>query len=141
MTTVGYGDIGSHNTFERWVNCVAMVLGVIAFSFSTGTLASILQSYDASNREYAEKMTVLNKIYQDYQLPLNLYIKCQKAIGFSSTQGLEDIENFLKVLPTKLKADVSMHVYEGRYKQINYLSNKSKSFIIWMSPLLKPQLF
>lgn len=86
-------------------------------------------------------MAVLNKIYQDYQLPLNLYIKCQKVIGFNSFQGIEDIENFLKVLPTKLKADVSLHVYEGRYNKIGFLSNKNKSFIIWMSPLLKPQLF
>lgn len=42
ITTVGYGDISATNTHERIVACIIMVIGVIAFSFSTGSLSSII---------------------------------------------------------------------------------------------------
>ena len=42
ITTVGYGDISATNTSERIVACIIMVIGVIAFSFSTGSLSSII---------------------------------------------------------------------------------------------------
>lgn len=42
ITTVGYGDISATNTSERLVACIIMVIGVIAFSFSTGSLSSII---------------------------------------------------------------------------------------------------
>ena len=42
ITTVGYGDISATNTTERIVACIIMIIGVIAFSFSTGSLSSII---------------------------------------------------------------------------------------------------
>ena len=42
ITTVGYGDISATNMAERIVACIIMVIGVIAFSFSTGSLSSII---------------------------------------------------------------------------------------------------
>ena len=46
MTTVGYGDINGANTVERAVSIMIMLIGVIAFSFATGSLSSILSNYD-----------------------------------------------------------------------------------------------
>ena len=42
ITTVGYGDIYATNTPERIVATIIMIIGVIAFSFSTGSLSSII---------------------------------------------------------------------------------------------------
>ena len=42
ITTVGYGDIGATNNYERVFCCVVMIIGVIAFSFANGSLASII---------------------------------------------------------------------------------------------------
>jgi hypothetical protein len=49
MTTVGYGDINGANTLERAVSICIMLIGVIAFSFATGSLSSILSNYDQAN--------------------------------------------------------------------------------------------
>ena len=40
-----------------------MVIGVWAFSFANGSLASIISNYDISNAAYTEKLEILNKIY------------------------------------------------------------------------------
>ena len=47
ITTVGYGDISATNTTERIVASIIMVIGVIAFSFSTGALSSIIANADS----------------------------------------------------------------------------------------------
>jgi len=49
ITTVGYGDIKGLTTPERIFCALIMILGVIAFSFASGSLASIIQNYDSHN--------------------------------------------------------------------------------------------
>jgi hypothetical protein len=44
FTTVGYGDITAISVIEKIVAVFLMITGVIAFSFATGTLASIIQN-------------------------------------------------------------------------------------------------
>jgi len=46
VTTVGYGDIHGVLPSEKIFNAVIMLIGVIAFSFVNGSLASILSNYD-----------------------------------------------------------------------------------------------
>jgi hypothetical protein len=42
IATVGYGDISGKNTTERLVAIIIMILGVVSFSYATGSLSSIL---------------------------------------------------------------------------------------------------
>jgi len=73
ITTVGYGDYSGSTDIEM-IYCIAiMIIGVVAFSFATGSLASILQNYDVQNAKFAEKVLILNRIYKNYYLPLDLY--------------------------------------------------------------------
>jgi len=58
-----------------------MLAGVIAFSFASGALASILQSYDIQNGKYKEQLVVLNKIFKEYNIPLNLYANLKKSLN------------------------------------------------------------
>jgi hypothetical protein len=84
ITTVGYGDISGTNNLERIFCCIMMITGVILFSFASGALASIIQNFDSSNAFYQEKLLVLNKIYKEFKLPLELFIKIKKAMGYES---------------------------------------------------------
>jgi len=47
ITTVGYGDISGNNSAERMFGCLLMIIGVLAFSFSTGQLSSIMATKDS----------------------------------------------------------------------------------------------
>lgn len=141
ITTVGFGDITGSNNLERVFCAVMMIIGVILFSFASGALASILQNYDNSNALYQEKMVVLNKIYKEFKLPLELFIKIKKSMGYESKKDMHDLHSFLNELPYKLKTELSLYVYEQRYMKIKYFKNKTIQFIMWMCPLLKPQVY
>ena len=81
---------------------------------------------------------VLNRIYKDYLLPLELYIRLKKAMGYESKKDINEINYFVDSLPHKLKVEVSLHIYEERYNRIKFFKNRTPSFITWMCPLLKP---
>ena len=52
IATVGYGDISPQNAFEQSIGILIMFVGVISFTFVSGALASILQSYDSTEASY-----------------------------------------------------------------------------------------
>lgn len=46
IVTVGYGDITAINAGEKILACFLMIFGVVAFSFATGALSSIISNID-----------------------------------------------------------------------------------------------
>jgi hypothetical protein len=143
ITTVGYGDISGTNSLEFMFCSVIMLVGVIAFSFANGSLASILTTYDSENAHLHEKLNTLKNIRKHYNLPNELYILCKKNIEFISQNENENhvIMDFLEDLPHQLKLDLSNHIYSSRYKKIKFVQGKSSSFVSWLCPLLKPAYF
>ena len=75
ITTVGYGDISANGTLERIFAIILMMGGVFAFSFATGTLSSILSSFDEKNASITEKMAVLNKLVQRFDVNQEIHTK------------------------------------------------------------------
>jgi hypothetical protein len=75
ITTVGYGDISGHTKAEKIFCILIMVIGVIAFSFASGSLASVIQNYDNENAQLKSRLKVLQQMYKEYSFPLELFIK------------------------------------------------------------------
>jgi hypothetical protein len=65
---VGYGDITPKNTFEELMCVLLMLMGVMCFSFATGTIASIITSYDSQEALMKEKIATLNDIHIEFGL-------------------------------------------------------------------------
>lgn len=55
MTTVGYGDISGTNTGERIVCCILMIMGVLFFTYVSGTITNIITNEEEENKKYQEK--------------------------------------------------------------------------------------
>jgi hypothetical protein len=51
MTTVGYGDMSANTTIERCFCVFLMIVGVVVFTFISGSLASVLSNYDQTNAD------------------------------------------------------------------------------------------
>ena len=49
MTTVGYGDYSATTTVERVFVIFLMIFGVVAFTFISGALSSIITNFDQSS--------------------------------------------------------------------------------------------
>jgi Trk-type K+ transport system membrane component len=84
ITTVGYGDISAHTTAERLFCIFLMIIGVLAFSFSTGALSSLLTGYDSITLKMKQRLTLLRSIQQKYELNPVLSRKLKKTLTYDS---------------------------------------------------------
>ena len=54
ITTVGYGDMSIRTPLEKVFCIFLMLVGVLAFSFASGSLASTLQNLDTERAQFKE---------------------------------------------------------------------------------------
>ena len=74
LTTVGYGDINVVSINEKILCIFLQFIGVIFFSFASGSLTTIIANEDKHNALNREKTKTLNKILKEYKIPKDLYI-------------------------------------------------------------------
>jgi hypothetical protein len=138
ITTVGYGDISGQNVQERLVNIIVMLFGVMAFSFMTGALSSILQNVDSSAAMLEERMSVARVIQGKHCVPLEMFEEMIKAIKYDLNRDNQEINNFVQELPHQLKLQISMIIFDEVYNKIKCFKGRKPAFIAWVCPLLKP---
>lgn len=91
VSTVGYGDISGTNMIEKIFCIFAMIVGVVFFSFATGSLSSIISNVDSSSALMQERQQTLNRVYKDFKLPLQLYIRIQKAMNYEVGKDIQEL--------------------------------------------------
>ena len=65
-TTVGYGDITPVNRIERIFCMVNMVIGVLAFTFASGSLSSIIANADSTEADLNERLLLVHRLRRIY---------------------------------------------------------------------------
>ena len=81
---------------------------------------------------------ILNKLYKEYKLPLNLYSHLKQSLSYQAENDLNDVHEFTEALPNKLKIELSVYLYRDLFSTIYFLRNKNSSFLAWICPLFKP---
>ena len=82
ITTVGYGDVNPTNTKERIFIVALMLIGVISFSFISGSVSSIVQSYDDQVSLERERTQKINKISKQFQLNNSIQLDLKRELNF-----------------------------------------------------------
>ena len=91
IVTVGFGDITAYSSGEKIICIFLMLIGVISFSFATGSLASIISNYDSSEAKLKEKMAVLVEIQRQYEIGEQMFDELRKAIKYDHSKMSRDI--------------------------------------------------
>jgi hypothetical protein len=78
--TVGYGDITPDSVSEKIITVMLMLIGVVLFSYATGSISSIISSADSEDARLKEKMSTLKELQGDYDLEVGLFNKIAKAL-------------------------------------------------------------
>jgi hypothetical protein len=120
LVTVGYGDISAYSFEEKIFTIFLMLLGVVSFSFATGTIASIITSYDSQEAVLKEKIATLNDMQIEYDLDIQLFNKLAKTIKYDHTKKKRDILQFIEELPHMLKLELSMAIHLKMYFHIQF---------------------
>lgn len=138
IMTVGYGDITAYNSSERAFCIILMLIGVISFSFMTGALSSIISNYDNSEAALKEKLATLNDLSQEFDIEPEFHIELVKTLQLNHKKRQKDIITFMEDLPHKMRLELAMVFHNKLYSTVEFFKQKDKSFIGWISTLLKP---
>lgn len=106
--TVGYGDIRGYNSSERIFCMILMLIGVVSFSYLTGSLTSMISRHDIKEQMYKEKVQTLNDLMQEFDLDYDVYNSIQKALQYNHSNKSKDIVSFVDELPHKLRIELIM---------------------------------
>lgn len=66
-------------------------------------------------------MEVLKRIYDEFCLPLDLYDRVKKSLTYMFITDMDELNEFMDVLPQGLKIEVSLFIHERTYKKISFL--------------------
>jgi hypothetical protein len=101
ITTVGYGDIGVTNTWERIFVIFTMLIGVLTFSFISGTLSSIMLAYDERNSEKQQLMGRLIGLKQKFGFDVKLFLELQKSLSLGAEKQKSDVQWLIEKINAK----------------------------------------
>ena len=125
IVTVGYGDITAISAIEKIVAVFLMLIGVIAFSFATGALSSIIANIDQSEAILKEKMSTLQDIELEYKIEKTLYNNLAKSIRYDQLKKSKDLSQFMNELPYKLKIELAFFINKKLISEITFFKDKN----------------
>jgi len=62
IMTVGYGDITAYSMIEKCLCILLMLIGVVAFSYTTSAISQMLSAEDSEEAKLKEKLKILQSI-------------------------------------------------------------------------------
>lgn len=137
LVTVGYGDIHAFSVQEQYLCILLMILGVLVFSFTTGSLSSMITSYDSREALLKERIATLNAIAREYQLDVETFNRLVKTIKYDHSKKQRDIIHFMEELPHKMRVELSQIMINKMYSHVGFFKGQDSSFIGWVAHLIK----
>jgi len=140
LSTVGYGDISAKTSIERCVAVVWMICGVYFFSFTIGSLSSILSSVDTKDTLLISKLAIIDEFVRDAHLSSKIRARLRASVKYNSEKegySLTDKQEMFYELPKSLRYDVAMSMHQGAVKELTYFTEKEHAFVSMIVPFLK----
>jgi hypothetical protein len=86
-------------------------------------------------------MNILNDIQEEYQISIDFYNELSKNIQYNHRKKSKDLLNFMEELPHRLRLELAMVIHDKLYNKVKFFEKKDKSFIAWISNILRPIVF
>ena len=142
MIGLGYGDVTATTHSETIVVVLIMVSSAIFWAFMIGNFCNVVQTMDAQETSYRQRMDDLNYMMEDRKFPLGLRNRCRMYLVNSKehqrTAGYGRIEDLFS---TELKGEVAATNNERWLKSIWYMSDLSYDFVIELSHNIDSMMF
>ncbi|CAD8125702.1 unnamed protein product [Paramecium sonneborni] len=141
ICTVGFGDIHAFNETERIVCIFWMFFGVGFYSFTVGSLSTLMGTLDTRESHLQSKVTFMDEFCEETRLSLQMKHKIRKVLEYNSMINIfssAEVDEFLSEIPTNLKYQIAQAMYAGLKNRVSFFKNKDSVFISTLIPKLQP---
>ena len=95
ITTVGYGDFSAGTFTEKIINILIMLIGVIGFSYASGSFTSYITRNAQINEVLDRKLETLDNLYKEHHFDLTLYTAIRKNLKSNYIKDVENVSQFV----------------------------------------------
>lgn len=139
LTTVGYGDWVSIDSYERIIDMFIQVLGATSFGYILAKVTNFLGSVNAYENQKREKLAEVSDYLTENLCPKPLYSAVIKQCRYSLQCKSEyDEKTLLLALPDRLSNEISFDIYSStmlRIPMFGYIDNKQVALHIFLQVL------
>lgn len=140
LATVGYGDISSTTNSEKVIAIMWMVFGLYFFSFTIGSLSSMLSNMETKENALIGKLAVVDEFSREANLTKNFRQRLRYALRYSSEKTFSwiDKQNIFDELPKDLRYEIALAMHHGAIMNLAFFRDKDQAFIATVVPSLQP---
>ena len=137
LATVGYGDILPANSLDRMYCSLVMLLGVVFYSYTIGTVTGLLGDFDRRQTKLHGKLIALQSIAKKYQISHQFFRQLKAALEQDQHRVRREREDVLNSLPKKLSARLTLLMHKRLLSNNLFFKNRSLKFVQSLLPLLR----
>ena len=139
LATVGYGDIAGKTLPQMFYSNLTMIVGVAFFGYVLSNVASLLARLDSARQEYLSLLDKVEVFMRYNELPVDIRSKVRSYYRYlwESRKGYDD-SFILSNLPTKLRAEVSLHLNAEIIEKVPLLKGADQDLLQDIVLQLKP---
>lgn len=145
ICTVGFGDIVPNNIIEKVFNIIWIGVGVAFYSYTIGTLSSLLNNLNRKKSVVSSRFAFLNEFAKEKKIEQALLEKITINLEFleeSNRYTDNNISmNFLSDISIDLTYEIAKHVHKDLINKVVLFDNTNINFVAQMIPYLVPRKF
>jgi hypothetical protein len=142
MTSVGYGDIITHNNAERIFTVCLQFIGAIIFAMVIAQITAVVSTMDTNARKTAEQLDAVTSFVEMRQFPEALGRRIRRHFRhFYSLKSAIDEAKIFSELSTTLRREVSAYLVSELMGEESFFSTMPPNLWPRILPLLCPTRF
>lgn len=138
LCTIGYGDVTPACDLERGVVIFIELAGVFFYSYTIGTITSLMADMDKKKSKLDAKIVVLQEISKKFNLPRRFYEKLKFALEYNETMLNKERNEMIMNLPKKLALQLNLVMNKSLIDKNAFLQLKPLKFITSIIDFLRP---
>lgn len=142
---VGFGDIVPVTTLEKLVEIILVFFGMCFYSYTLGTLSSILSEANNNLSIVSHRFAFLNSFANERPIDPRLLEKLTVNLEFF--EQIEDVDNtelsknFLMSISLDLTYEIAKHIHRDLIRKVLFFQNKDINFVSQILPFFKPRKY
>jgi hypothetical protein len=141
---VSYGNAFAYNDIERVFGLFVMLFGGFLMTYSISIVGSLMQGFDMSNAQIEERMGIVNRLYQEYSLPYDLFEALRSQVHHAYDKDMRELNRFVEELPKALRGKTAWFIHEETWEKFTFFKeynfDNNKEFLAWFAIRHKPSL-
>ena len=138
LCTIGYGDVTAASEIERVMVALVELGGVFFYSYTIGTITSLMADMDKRQLNTDSKLKILHDIAQKYQLSRPFYEKLKNAVVYNQASLSSERNDLLTNLPKRLAMHLNIIMNKSLIEENRFFESKNIKFITTVISYLKP---